>query len=254
MDRDDQAMVDFYYRCAETAAKYHLMIDFHGAYKPTGLNRTYPNVINFEGVHGLEQLKWSPASVDMVKYDVTIPFIRMLAGPMDYTQGAMRNATKENYRPINSEPMSQGTRCHQLAEYVIFESPLNMLCDSPSNYDREPECTEFISNIPTVWDQTIALDGKIGQYAVIARRKNDVWYVGGLTNWDKRDLTVDLSFLGDGTFEIELFRDGINADRSARDFKREILQVPDNRLLSVTLMPGGGFAAKITKSSGSPLR
>jgi alpha-glucosidase len=254
MDRDDQAMVDFYYRCAETAAKYHLMTDFHGAYKPTGLNRTYPNVINFEGVHGLEQLKWSPASVDMVKYDVTIPFIRMLAGPMDYTQGAMRNASKENYRPINSEPMSQGTRCHQLAEYVIFESPLNMLCDSPSNYDREPECTDFISNIPTVWDETRALDGKISQYSVIARRKNDVWYVGGLTNWDKRDLTVDLSFLGEGSYEIELFRDGINADRAARDFKREIFQVPDNRQLSVTLMPGGGFAAKIIKSNGLPLR
>jgi len=247
MDRDDQAMVDFYYRCAETAAKYGLMIDFHGAYKPTGLHRTYPNVINFEGVHGLEQLKWSPSSVDMVTYDVTMPYIRMLAGPLDYTQGAMRNATKENYRPINSEPMSQGTRCRQLAEYVIFESPLNMLCDSPSNYLREPECTRFIADIPTVWDRTFALDGKIGKYIVMARQKNDVWYVGGLTNWEKRDVTVDLSFLDKGYYEVELFSDGVNADRAARDYKRNIFSLSDNQKLSVTLMPGGGFAAKIKK-------
>lgn len=247
MDRDDQAMVDFYYRCAETAAKYGLMIDFHGAYKPTGLHRTYPNVINFEGVHGLEQVKWAPPSVDMVTYEVTMPYIRMLAGPLDYTQGAMRNATKENYRPINSEPMSQGTRCRQLAEYVIFESPLNMLCDSPSNYLREPECTRFIADIPTVWDQTLALDGKIGKYIVMARQKNDVWYVGGLTNWEKREVTVDLSFLDRGHYEVELFSDGINADRAARDYKREIVSLPDNQKLTITLMPGGGFAAKIKK-------
>ena len=247
MDRDDQAMVDFYYRCAETAAKYGLMINFHGAYKPTGLHRTYPNVINFEGVHGLEQLKWSPSSVDMVTYDVTMPYIRILAGPLDYTQGAMRNATKENYRPINSEPMSQGTRCRQLAEYVIFESPLNMLCDSPSNYLREPECTRFIADIPTVWDRTFALDGKIGKYIVMARQKNEVWYVGGLTNWEKREVTVDLSFLDKGHYEVELFSDGINADRAARDYKRDIFPLPENQKLSVTLMPGGGFAAKIKK-------
>jgi len=247
MDRDDQAMVDFYYRCAETAAKYGLMIDFHGAYKPTGLHRTYPNVVNFEGVYGLEQVKWASPSVDMVTYDVTMPYIRMLAGPLDYTQGAMRNATKENYRPINSEPMSQGTRCRQLAEYVIFESPLNMLCDSPSNYLREPECTRFIADIPTVWDQTLALDGTIGEYIAIARRKDDVWYVGGLTNWNKRDITIDLSFLDQCNYEVELFCDGINADRAARDYKRDIFSVPENRKISVKLMPGGGFAAKIKK-------
>ncbi len=247
MDRDDQAMVDFYYRCAETAARYKMMVDFHGAYKPTGLQRTWPNVINNEGVHGLEQLKWSPPEVDMVKYDVTIPYIRMLAGPMDYTQGAMRNANRWNYRPINSEPMSQGTRCHQLAEYVIFESPLNMLCDNPSNYRAEPECTRFIAEIPTVWDQTIALDGVVGEYIVMARQKEGVWYVGGLTNWNKREVTVDLGFLGDGYKNLELFRDGINADRVARDYKREIIPLPASKKLTLTLMPGGGFAAKITR-------
>lgn len=247
MNRDDQAMVDFYYRCAAAAAKYKLMIDYHGAYKPTGLHRTYPNVINFEGVFGLEQLKWSPPETDMVTFDVTMPYIRMLAGPLDYTQGAMRNATRQNYRPVNSEPMSQGTRCRQLAEYVVFESPFNMLCDNPSNYMNEPECTRFIAEIPTVWDRTVALDGRVGEYIAIARQKDGVWYVGGLTNWDKRELTVDLSFLGDSNYQLEIFRDGLNADRAARDYKREIVPVPASKKLAVTLMPGGGFAAKITR-------
>ena len=247
MDRDDQPMIDFYYRCAETAARYHLMVDFHGAYKPTGLHRTWPNVINFEGVNGLEQVKWSPAEVDMVRYDVTFPYIRMLAGPVDYTQGAMRNANRWNYRAINSDPMSQGTRCHQLAEYVIFESPLNMLCDNPSNYRQEPECTRFIAEIPTVWDKTVALDGVVGEYIVMARQKNGVWYVGGLTNWDPREVTVDLGFLGDGYNTLELFRDGVNADRSARDYKREVMPLPASGKMTLTLMPGGGFAAKITR-------
>jgi len=247
MDRDDQPMVEFYYRCAETAARYHLMVDFHGAYKPTGLHRTWPNVINFEGVNGLEQVKWSPVEVDMVGYDVTFPYIRMLAGPVDYTQGAMRNANRWNYRPINSDPMSQGTRCRQLAQYVIFESPLNMLCDNPSNYRREAECTRFIAEIPTVWDETIALDGKVGEYIVIARRKGDTWYVGGLTNWHKRMVTVDLGFLSDQFKTVELFRDGINADRAARDYKRETFPLPTERKMTLTLMQGGGFAAKITR-------
>lgn len=247
MDRDDQAMVDFYYRCAETAAKYKLMVDYHGAYKPTGLHRTYPNVINFEGVHGLEQLKWSPPSVDMVTYDVTMPYIRMLAGPMDYTQGAMRNATRSNYHPINTEPMSQGTRCRQLAEYVVFDSPFNMLCDNPSNYLNELECTKFIAKIPTVWDQTRSIDGKIGEYIVLARQKDGVWYVGGMTNWDKRDVTIDLSFLGEGNFEADIFKDGVNADRAARDYKHETVAVSSNKQLKLTMMPGGGFAVKISK-------
>jgi alpha-glucosidase len=247
MNRDDQEMVDFYYRCAEVAARYKLMIDYHGAYKPTGLHRTYPNVINFEGVFGLEQLKWSAPEVDMVTYDVTMPYIRMLAGPIDYTQGAMRNATRGNYRPVNTEPMSQGTRCRQLAEYVIFDSPFNMLCDNPSNYLNEMESTRFIAEIPTVWDQTLAIDGQIGEFIAMARQKDDVWYVGGLTNWDKRELTVDLSFLGAGAYQLELFSDGINADRAARDYKRQTMPVPANKKLTVTMMPGGGFAAKITR-------
>jgi alpha-glucosidase len=247
MNRDDQEMVDFYYRCAATAAKYNMLIDFHGAYKPTGLNRTYPNVLNFEGVFGLEQMKWSLPEVDMVTFDVTMPFIRMGAGPLDYTQGAMRNAIRENYRPVYTEPMSQGTRCRQLAQYVIFESPLNMLCDNPVNYQREAECTRFISCIPVVWDKTVAIDGKTGEFIVIARRKGDVWYLGGLTNWESRELEVNLDFLGQGNFQMEIYQDGVNADRVAADYVRNVQDVQGNGKMKVRLMPGGGFAAKITR-------
>jgi len=245
MDRDDQPMVKFHADVARIAAKYRLLIDFHGTYKPTGLHRTFPNVINFEGVFGLEQMKWSEPTVDQVTYDVTVPFIRMVAGPMDYTQGAMRNAIKSNYRPVWSEAMSQGTRCRQLAEYVIFESPLNMLCDSPSNYMNEKECTEFIAAVPTVWDNTIALNGKVGEYVTIARQKGNLWYVGSLTNWDSRSIELDLSFLGEGAFRAEIFKDGVNAHRNARDYKKEIIAIPANRKLTVDMVSGGGFVMKI---------
>ncbi|WP_352421923.1 glycoside hydrolase family 97 protein [Proteiniphilum sp.] len=245
MDRDDQLMVNFHYRAAKTAAKYKMMLDFHGTYKPTGLQRTFPNVINFEGVHGLETMKWSTAETDQVTYDVTIPFIRMVAGPMDYTQGAMRNATRKNYYPVYSEAMSQGTRCRQLAQYVIFESPLNMLCDSPSNYMAEPECVEFITSIPTIWDKTVAMNGEVAKYISIARKKGDIWYIGSLTNWDARSLNLDLSFLGEGNFKAEIFRDGINADRLAKDYKREIINIPDNRQLPIYMASGGGIAIKV---------
>ena len=247
MDRDDQHMVQFHQRAAMTAARYKLMVDFHGTYKPSGLNRTYPNVINYEGVHGLEQMKWSPASVDQVTYDVTFPFIRMMAGPVDYTQGAMRNATRSNYHPVYNEPMSQGTRCRQLAQYVVFESPLNMLCDSPSNHSKETECMEFISTVPTVWDETRALCGEVGKYIAMARRSGEEWYAGGMTDWNERTLTLDLSFLPQGVYSVELYRDGVNADRRASDYKKEVFDLPLNGLLKVKMAPGGGFAAKIVK-------
>lgn len=246
MDRDDQPVVDFHHRAAKTAARYNLLIDFHGTYKPTGLQRTYPNVINFEGVNGLEQMKWAE-NLDQVTYDVTIPFIRQVAGPMDYTQGAMRNATRGNYKSVYNEAMSQGTRCRQLAEYVIFESPLNMLCDAPSNYMAEPECTHFIASVPTVWDQTVALNGEIGKYVTLARQKGDAWYVGSMTNWDARELELDLSFLGEGHFRGEIFKDGINADRVARDYNKELIDIPATRKLHVSMAPGGGYVVKITR-------
>ena len=247
MDRDDQKMVAFLRKASETAAKYKLMMDFHGTYKPTGLQRTWPNAINYEGVHGLEQMKWCGSSTDQVTYDVTIPFIRMAAGPFDYTQGAMRNANRKNFRAVSSEPMSQGTRCRQLAEYVIFESPFNMLCDSPSNYMREPECTEFISSVPETWDETVALDGKVSDYVAIARRKGNVWYVGAMTDWDERDMTLDLSFLPDGEWEIDVFQDGMNADKAARDFCHLESVLGKEKKLHIHMAPGGGYFARLNK-------
>ena len=246
MDRDDQYMVDFHRRAAATTAKYRMMADFHGTYKPTGLHRTYPNVVNYEGVHGLEQMKWSATTVDQVTYDVTVPYIRMVAGPMDYTQGAMRNASRGNYRPVNSEPMSQGTRCRQLAEYVVFYSPLNMLCDSPSNYMKEKECTEFIAAVPEVWDESRGLAGKVGEYIAIARRSGSDWYVGAMTDWSAREMTLDLSFLPEGSYQVELYRDGANADRAASDYRKEIVDLPSDRKINIKMAPGGGWAAKIS--------
>lgn len=246
--RDDQVMVDFLTNAAQTTAKYHLMLDLHGMYKPAGLNRTYPNVVNLEGVAGLEQMKWQSPSVDQVTYDVTIPYIRMTAGPMDYTQGAMRNAIKGNYVPINTEPMSQGTRCHQLAEYIVFDSPLAMLCDSPSNYMKEPECTGFIASVPTTWQQTIALDGAIGEFVVTARQAADgSWFVGALNNWKERDITVDLHFLDNAPYDMTIFQDGVNADRNACDFKQVSAKAPANRLFQIHLAPGGGWAARLVR-------
>lgn len=247
MDRDDQLLTDFVYEAARTAARYGLLLDLHGIYKPTGVQRTYPNVINFEGVHGLEQVKWSPVEVDQVTYDVTMPFIRMMAGPVDYTQGAMRNAVRENFRPVNGEPMSQGTRCRQLAQYVVFDAPLSMLCDAPSQYEREEECLRFIAGVPTVWDQTRVLEGEVGHCIVTARRSGEVWYVGGMTGWKARTVHLDLSFLPEGTYDVELFRDGANARRIARDYRREVLTLDASEGLDVELAPGGGFAARIVK-------
>ncbi|MBF9255702.1 glycoside hydrolase family 97 protein [Pontibacter sp. 172403-2] len=243
MDRDDQKMVDFYYKIADKAADYKLMVDFHGAYKPTGLQRTYPNVLNFEGVQGLEHAKWSDP--DFPKYDSTIPFIRMLAGPLDYTPGAMKNANKKSFRAIRSAPMSQGTRTHQLALYVLYEAPFNMLADSPTNYMEEPESTEFIASVPTTFDETVALDGKVGKYAAVARRKGDTWYVGAITNWDERDLNIDLSFLPKGNYEAVIFKDGINADRNGTDYVREVIKVNAGDKLKVHMKGGGGWAARI---------
>ena len=202
-------------------------------------------MLNCEGVFGLEQVKWIPATVDQVTYDVMIPFIRQVAGPLDYTQGAMRNATKSNYFPCYNEPMSQGTRCRQLALYVVYDSPFNMMCDTPSNYEREQTCTDFIAAVPTVWDETRILDGELGEYVVTARRHGDVWYVGGITNWTERDVEVDLSFLNDGLHQALLFKDGVNAHRIARDYKKESVSVDGQTKLKLHLAPGGGFAMRI---------
>lgn len=247
MDRDDCDMVDFHRRAAQMCSRYHMMVDFHGTYKPTGLHRTYPCVVNYEGIHGLEQMKWSPNTVDQVEYDVTVPFIRFSAGQADYTQGAMRNATRSTYHPVNSEPMSQGTRCRQLAEYVVFYSPLNMLCDSPSAYMKEPECTEYIASVPVEWDETRILCGKVASHIVTARRHGDDWYVGGLTSWEERDVTVDMSFLGEGKYKAVLYHDGPNAGKNAKDYVVEDLSVDASTTLKIHLAPGGGFALVLSR-------
>lgn len=241
MQRDDQKMVNFYERVAKAAAQRRLLVDFHGAYKPTGLRRTYPNVLTREGVRGLEWNKWS--SDVTPAHDVTIPFTRMFAGPMDFTPGAMVNATEQNFRDIFSRPMSQGTRCHQLAMYVVYESPLQMLADSPSHYLEQPECMEFLSAVPTVWDETRVLNAAIGEYVTVARRHDDTWYIGAMTNWTPRDFTLDLIFLDDRPYQMTIWRDGINADRYANDYKKESWTISKAETLDIHLAAGGGWAA-----------
>jgi alpha-glucosidase len=246
IDRDDQAAVASTYEIAKLAAENHLMIDYHGVFKPTGLQRTYPNVVGYEGVRGLEYMKWSNED-NVPRYDVTLPFIRNQAGPMDYTSGAMRNSNRANFRAINSMPMSQGTRTHQLAMYLVFEAPLQMLSDNPTTYMKEQECTDFIVKIPTTFDESVPLDGKVAEYVAIARKKANTWFVGAMTNWSPRELTIDFSFLGPGEYSAEIFSDGINADHDATDYKKEITRVKAGDKLKVKLMNGGGWAARIEK-------
>ena len=243
MQRDDQWMVNFYERVAQAAADRRMLVNFHGAYKPTGLYRTYPNVLTSEGVIGLEHNKWSAdASPD---HNVTFPFIRMMAGPADYTPGGMLNATKADFKPVFNRPMTQGTRCHQLAMYVVYESPMQMLADSPSNYRREPESLAFISAVPTVWHETRVLAAKLGEYILVARRRGREWHVGAMTNWTARELEVDLQFLGPGRWSAEIHRDGANADRAAVDYVRETKDVQPAQKLRIQLAPGGGWVARI---------
>lgn len=243
MQRADQDMVNYYERVAREAAKRHLLVDFHGAYKPTGLHRTYPNVMTFEGLKGLENNKWSSAITP--DHNLTLPFIRMVAGPIDYTPGSMINANEESFRDIYDTPMSMGTRCHQLAMYVVYESPLQMLADTPTNYYREPESTAFIAKFPVTWDETHVLEAKISDYILIARRKGDKWYVGAMNDWTPRELTLDCSFLGDGNYEIEIMQDGINADRNANDYKNVTDTITKSSKIKVRMAPGGGWAAII---------
>lgn len=247
LDRDDQRAVEMVYRIAETSAKYKLVLNLHGVYKPTGLNRTFPNVLNFEGVFGLEEVKWSSPDVDMPMYNVTFPFIRMVAGPVDYTPGAMRNATKSDFKPIYYNPLSQGTRCHQLATYIVFDSPLTMLCDNPTVYRQEQECTSFIASLPTTVDETKVLLGQLGQYIVTARRSGNVWSVGGLTNWNERELELSFDFLQpDVLYNAVIFKDGANANKQAIDYWRENMVVHRHSKMKFQMASGGGFAMQLT--------
>ncbi|MDE5882464.1 MAG: glycoside hydrolase family 97 protein [Muribaculaceae bacterium] len=254
LDRNDQTAAEMTYRIADATAKNNLMLDLHGFYPPTGLNRTYPNIVNFESVFGMEEMKWSDPSVDMPEYDVTFPFIRMMTGPVDFTPGAMLNASKADWKAIYSSPMSQGTRCHQIANYIVQDSPFTMLADAPSNYIDNQECTDFITAIPTVFESTRILDGKMGEYIVTLRETPDAWYVAGQTDWNPRDYTLDFSFLGDAaasapgrSYAVTLFRDGENAEKQGRDYAIDNFNANASTTKTIHLAPGGGFALKIAK-------
>lgn len=247
LDRDDQTATEMAYRIAEAAARHRLVLDYHGYYKPTGMSRTYPNILNYEGVFGMEEARWTKLESDMPLYDVTFPYIRMTAGQVDFTPGALRNGTRKDWVANYTKPVSMGTRCHQMACYVVHDSPFTMLSDSPTAYEREPECTRLIAGIPTVFDRTLIPQGEMGKFIVTAREKDGLWYVGGQTNWDARDLTLGLDFLPQGrTFRAELFRDGINADHNAEDYAREEMTVTSADRLNIHMASGGGFVLKLT--------
>jgi len=243
MDKDDQWMVNYYHRIAKETAKRKILVNFHGAYKPAGIRRMYPNVLTREGVNGGEQYKWSMRQTP--EHNLTTPFSRMVAGPMDYTPGAMTNAQKKDYKPIFDQPMSMGTRCHQIAMFVVYESPLQMLCDSPTRYYKERECTQFISHIPVVWDETVPLKAKVSDYLAVARRNGDEWYIGAMTDWSAREMTINLSFLKEGRYKLQMIQDGINADRCAMDYKLDEKEISAGDEIIIKMAPGGGWAARI---------
>ena len=243
MQRSDQILIDYYHKVSRETAKRKMLVDFHGDQKPATMTRTWPNLISTEGVRGMEWSKWSAESEP--KHNVTLPFTRMFLGPMDYTPGAMRNATKATFAPIHSQPMAMGTRCHQLAMYVVYESPLQMLSDSPSNYLREPEIMDFLGPVPSEWDETRVLDARIAEYAVVARRNGRDWYIGAMSDWTPRNVDIDLSFLPEGNFTMEAYQDGVNADRNASDYKKITTQVTKATKLKLPLASGGGWAARI---------
>lgn len=264
MDRYDQEGVEMIYRIADKCAQHQLVLDYHGIFAPQGIQRTYPNVINFEAVFGMEEVKWTnrfkgtkngksvdEPEKDMPEYDVTFPFIRGMAGYVDFTPGGMRNASKADFQPVYYNPMTMGTRCHQLAHYIIHESPLTMLADNPTIYMQEQECTDFICSLPTVYDEMKCIKGEMGKYIVMARRKGNDWYVAGETNWEKRNIELDSSFLPEGNYEITVFIDGVNANKNASDYRTETFNVylshrPEERI-TLPMASGGGFAAKLIR-------
>lgn len=246
LDRDDQTAVEMVYRIAEMTARYKLTLDLHGIYKPTGINRTYPHIINFESVFGMEEVKWTDIKNNMPLYDVTFPYIRMMAGPVDYTPGVMRNATKADWRAMYYTPASMGTRCHQLAAYIVHDSPFTMLCDAPTNYLNEQECVDFIASLPVEVDSTFIASGELGKYIVTVRKKDVNWYIGGMTNWDERDVQLDFSFLPEGmSYTAVLFKDGVNANKQAEDYRKETIRIDKDSRLTLHLASGGGFAMKL---------
>jgi alpha-glucosidase len=242
MDRADQWMVDWYKSVAQKAAEHHLMVDFHGAFKPDGLRRTYPNVLTREGVMGAEYNKWSARETPT--HNVTLPFTRMLAGPMDYTPGGFDNVTKENFEARNVGPSVMGTRVHQIALFVVFESPFQMVADHPAAYDGQKELP-FLKAVPTTWDETRVLNGRPARYITIARRNGREWYIGSITNWDPRALEIPLQFLGSGKYTAEIYSDAPNAATQPKESVLEKRAVDASTKLTLKLAPGGGAAIRI---------
>lgn len=242
MDRDDQRVVDFYYTVAHKALNYKMLVDFHGSYKPTGWARTFPHVMTSEGVAGLEQCKWS--EVTQPTHNLNLPFIRMVAGPMDYTPGGMNNYHSKDFKIWFNTPATIGTRCHQLGMYVVYESPLQMLSDSPSNYYREEECMEFLSAVPAVWDETRILEAKIGEYVVVARRKGDIWYIGGMTGAQGHTFEITLDFI-DGDRTLTNWEDGMNVAIQAKDYARRVRNVKKGDKITLNMYEGGGYVGII---------
>lgn len=249
MQRDDQKMVQFYEKVAKACAERQLFVNFHGSYKPTGMEREYPNIISREGVYGLEQCKWDKDKKISPEHNLTIPFLRMFAGVMDYTPGAMQNEIDKKWQPNYFKPSSLGTRCHQLAMYIIYESPLQMLCDAPAHYEKEKECLDFIKKIPTVWSETLIKEAKISDYIVLARKAmNEDWYVAAMTDWTARSFRLHFDFLDENTtYEVEYFQDGLNADNYANDYKKITRTIIKNEVMTINLEKGGGFVMRLTK-------
>ena len=247
LDRNDQTAVEMAERIAKTCARYQLFVDYHGYYAPTGMNRTYPNILNYEGVFGMEEARWAKRDTDMPRYDVTFPFIRGMAGPVDFTPGAMRNGTRENWVECYQNPVSMGTRCHQMACYVVHDSPFTMLCDAPTNYEREQPCVDLITSIPDTFDETRIIQGKLVSYIIVARRAGSDWFVGGQTNWDGREVTLSLDFLSTGSYQATIATDGINANHNAEDYRigQRLLTASDS--LDIKMASGGGFLIKLIR-------
>ncbi len=243
IERDDQRGIDFYYRTAELAAKHHLMVDFHGATKPSGLERTYPNVMGYEGVLGMEQSK--AGMRDNPENHTTLPFTRMLAGPMDYTPGAFRNVTRDEFVPRSDLPVVMGTRAHQLAIYAIYQAAIQMVSDWPKAYENDPSF-EFIKAAPATWDETRVLNGRPGEFVTIARRRGKEWFLGSITNWTAREIDLPLNFIGTGNFVAEIYSDASDSDTHPTNVHIEKKTVDRNAHLNVKLAPGGGFAVRFT--------
>ena len=249
LDRNDQTGVEMIYRIADVCAKYHMMLDYHGIYAPTGINRTYPNIVNFEAVFGMEEAKWTKnGEQDMPLYDVTFPYIHMQSGYVDFTPGGFRNATAKDFQPVNNNPMTMGTRCHQMAHYVIHESPLTMFADNPTIYMKEDECTRFLASLPSRYTSMKILQGKMGEYIVTLRTDDHGnYFVAGETSWQARDIRLPLSFLPAGTHTANIMVDGVNADHVATDYKAKTQQVTSSTTLDIHMASGGGFVIVIEK-------